>query len=378
MKQTHSKPPAFQRKNHTARWVTLAICVVLFSGIAGIGGGYAAYRLAAQNDRQSSLTINQDASSQHGSGSIEAVDVSNVVDVCRPTVVEITTETATSGNNPFAQYVEQGAGSGVIMSADGYIITNNHVIANTSSIKVKTVEGAEYDAKLIGTDPQTDLAVIKIDADQLPAATFGNSNDLKVGDIAIAIGNPLGSLGGTVTTGIISALDREITIENETMTLLQTDAAINPGNSGGGLFDAAGNLIGIVNAKQSAAGIEGLGFAIPISDAIEILDELIQNGSVTTRPALNVSLYDHTASFGNSDYPDGVYIVQVIEGGAADQAGLKVNDRIVSFDGQTVQSASEVKQLLRRHKIGDVVPMEIERDGRTHEVKIKLSQQTAQ
>ena len=186
------------------------------------------------NDRQSSLTINQDASSQHGSGSIEAVDVSNVVDVCRPTVVEITTETATSGNNPFAQYVEQGAGSGVIMSADGYIITNNHVIANTSSIKVKTVEGAEYDAKLIGTDPQTDLAVIKIDADQLPAATFGNSNDLKVGDIAIAIGNPLGSLGGTVTTGIISALDREITIENETMTLLQTDAAINPGNSGGG------------------------------------------------------------------------------------------------------------------------------------------------
>ena len=133
-----------------------------------------------------------------------------------------------------------------------------------------------------------------------------------------------------------------------------------------------------MNAKQSAAGIEGLGFAIPISDAIEILDELIQNGSVTTRPALNVSLYDHTASFGNSDYPDGVYIVQVIEGGAADQAGLKVNDRIVSFDGQTVQSASEVKQLLRRHKIGDVVPMEIERDGRTHEVKIKLSQQTAQ
>ena len=352
--------------------------VVLFSGIAGIGGGYAAYRLAAKTDRQSSLTINQDAGRQHGSSSIEAVDVSNVVDVCRPTVVEITTETATSGNNPFAQYVEQGAGSGVIMSADGYIITNNHVIANTSSIKVKTVEGAEYDAKLIGTDPQTDLAVIKIDADQLPAATFGNSNDLKVGDIAIAIGNPLGSLGGTVTTGIISALDREITIENETMTLLQTDAAINPGNSGGGLFDAAGNLIGIVNAKQSAAGIEGLGFAIPISDAIEILDELIQNGSVTTRPALNVSLYDHTASFGNSDYPDGVYIVQVIEGGAADQAGLKVNDRIVSFDGQTVQSASEVKQLLRRHKIGDVVPMEIERDGRTHEVKIKLSQQTAQ
>lgn len=301
--------------------------------------------------------------------------MSSVVDQCRPTVVEITTEIASSGSNPFQQYVQQGAGSGVIMTSDGYIITNNHVIEGASTITVKTVDGSEYDAKLIGRDAQTDLAVIKIEANDLPAATFGNSNELKVGDIAIAIGNPLGSLGGTVTTGIISALNREITIENETMTLLQTDAAINPGNSGGGLFDEAGNLIGIVNAKQSSAGIEGLGFAIPISDAVEILDELVRNGTVTNRPALNVSLYDYTDTslYGNSKYSDGVYIVQIIDGGAADQAGLKVNDQIIRFNGKDVSSTSEVKKELRSLKIGDRVPITVVRDGKEIETEITLS-----
>lgn len=261
------------------------------------------------------------------------------------------------------------------MTSDGYIITNNHVIEGASTITVKTVDGSEYDAKLIGRDAQTDLAVIKIEANDLPAATFGNSNELKVGDIAIAIGNPLGSLGGTVTTGIISALNREITIENETMTLLQTDAAINPGNSGGGLFDEAGNLIGIVNAKQSSAGIEGLGFAIPISDAVEILDELVRNGTVTNRPALNVSLYDYTDTslYGNSKYSDGVYIVQIIDGGAADQAGLKVNDQIIRFNGKDVSSTSEVKKELRSLKIGDRVPITVVRDGKEIETEITLS-----
>lgn len=377
MKSTTPTPPEFRKKKSSGPRILAMVGLVALCGLAGIGGGYAGYKFAQGNDDRTALTIHQNSSNNSSTSSIEVVDVSNIVDLCRPTVVEITTETATSGNNPFAQYVQQGAGSGVIMSADGYIITNNHVIENTSSITVKTIGGDEYPARLIGTDPQTDLAVIKIDASDLPTAVFGDSNSLHVGDIAIAIGNPLGSLGGTVTTGIISALDREISIEDETMTLLQTDAAINPGNSGGGLFDANGNLIGIVNAKQSAAGIEGLGFAIPISDAIDILNDLVANGTVTTRPALNVSLYDHTASSQDSQYPSGVYIVQIIDGGAADQAGLKINDRIVSFDGQSVDSVAQVKQLLRKHKIGDTVEIGIERDGHDQTIKVTLNQQTS-
>lgn len=374
-----SRPPEFQKKKSgSGKWIALALCTILCFGAAGIGGGYAAYTLAS---KQNTTTSSDSSKSQANTSktqnrtNIEAVNVSSVVDQCRPTVVEITTEIASSGSNPFQQYVQQGAGSGVIMTSDGYIITNNHVIEGASTITVKTVDGSEYDAKLIGRDAQTDLAVIKIEANDLPAATFGNSNELKVGDIAIAIGNPLGSLGGTVTTGIISALNREITIENETMTLLQTDAAINPGNSGGGLFDEAGNLIGIVNAKQSSAGIEGLGFAIPISDAVEILDELVRNGTVTNRPALNVSLYDYTDTslYGNSKYSDGVYIVQIIDGGAADQAGLKVNDQIIRFNGKDVSSTSEVKKELRSLKIGDRVPITVVRDGKEIETEITLS-----
>ncbi|WP_300941035.1 S1C family serine protease, partial [Faecalibaculum rodentium] len=242
----------------------------------------------------------------------------------------------------------------------------NHVVEGARSIAVRTADGTEYDAKLVGTDPSTDLAVIKVDAQDLQPATFGNSNDLKVGSAAIAIGNPLGSLGGTVTTGIISALDREIVIDNETMVLLQTDAAINPGNSGGGLFDASGNLIGIVNAKQSASGIEGLGFAIPISDAVDVLQELIENGAVTSRPLLGVSLQEMN---------DGIYIMQVSEGGSAAEAGLQTGDKILSFDGHEVDSVAHLKQQLRKHRIGDVVSMEVERDGRTKTVDVTMKGQ---
>ena len=182
-----------------------------------------------------------------------------------------------------------------------------------------------------------------------------------------------------MTTGIISALDREITVENETMTLLQTDAAINPGNSGGGLFDGNGNLIGIVNAKESQTGIEGLGFAIPINGALDIINELIENGSVTSRPALNVSLYDYSSgqSLGNSDMQDGVYIVQVVQGGAGDQAGLQQGDRIIQFDGEEVSTSAEVKAILREHQIGDRVEMVIDRDGETQTVTVTLGQQSS-
>ena len=353
--------------------ILTTIGTIILSAIVGFGAGYAGSHLSNNTD----ITIKQETQKAK-SGTIQVTDVSDIVEKCKDSVVEITTESVSSGNSIFDQYVSQGAGSGVIISEDGYIVTNNHVVNNATSLKVTTTDGTEFDAKIIGTDSQTDLAIIKIDAQKLQAATLGDSDTLQVGDPAIAIGNPLGELGGTVTTGIISATDRQITIDNETMTLLQTDAAINPGNSGGGLFNSDGNLIGIVNAKESSTGIEGLGFAIPITPAKDVITELMQNGSVTSRPALNVSLYDYASNnqAQNSKYKDGCYIVQIVRNGAADKAGLKQNDRIISFDGQDIHSTSDVKAILKKHKIGDTLKIVVERNSKKVEVEITLQAQT--
>ena len=368
-------PPEFRPKKYVPvrNKIITTVGIILLSGVVGFGAGYAGSHLS----NNANVTIQQQTNKSNF-GTVQVSDVSDIVEKCKDSVVEITTESASSGNSIFGQYVSQGAGSGVIISKDGYIVTNNHVVSGATSLKVTTTDGTEYDASVVGKDSQTDLAVIKVDANNLQAATLGDSDILQVGDSAIAIGNPLGELGGTVTTGIISATDRQITIDDETMTLLQTDAAINPGNSGGGLFNADGNLIGIVNAKESSTGIEGLGFAIPITPAQDIITELMQNGSVTSRPALNVSLYDYTSNNQGqySKYEDGCYIVQIVKNGAADKAGLKQNDRILSFDGEQIQSTSDVKNVLKKHKIGDTVKMVVERDSKKITVEITLQAQT--
>ncbi len=367
-------PPKFKPKKYIPanNMIVVVIACVILSSILGFGAGYLGSKIGSNN---TSVTIQQSTGSS-SSGSVKISDVSDIAEKCKPSVVEINTESVSSSTY-FGQSVSQGAGSGVILSKDGYIVTNNHVVENTTSLSVTLTTGETYDASIVGTDSQTDLAVIKIDAENLTPATLGDSDALKVGDPAIAIGNPLGELGGTVTTGIISATDRQITINDETMTLLQTDAAINPGNSGGGLFNSNGELIGIVNAKESSTGIEGLGFAIPISGAKDIITDLMENGSVTTRPALNVSLYDYSSNSNSSTYKDGCYIVQIIKGGAADEAGLKQNDRIVKFDNQEITTASQVKAILREHKIGDKVKMTVERNNKEIEVEITLQKPTS-
>ncbi len=368
-------PPEFRPKKYVPvrNKIITTVGIILLSGVVGFGAGYAGSHLS----NNANVTIQQQTNKSNF-GTVQVSDVSDIVEKCKDSVVEITTESASSGNSIFGQYVSQGAGSGVIISKDGYIVTNNHVVSGATSLKVTTTDGTEYDASVVGKDSQTDLAVIKVDANNLQAATLGDSDILQVGDPAIAIGNPLGELGGTVTTGIISATDRQITIDDETMALLQTDAAINPGNSGGGLFNADGNLIGIVNAKESSTGIEGLGFAIPITPAQDIITELMQNGSVTSRPALNVSLYDYTSNNQGqySKYEDGCYIVQIVKNGAADKAGLKQNDRILSFDSEQIQSTSDVKNVLKKHKIGDTIKMVVERDSKKITVEITLQAQT--
>lgn len=218
-----------------------------------------------------SIKVNEQVGSTGYSGDLP---ISEVVELVADTVVEITTTNVVT-DRFYGQYVTSGAGSGVIISENGYIITNNHVIDGARSITVRLTDGSEFSAAVVGKDADKDVALIKINAKGLKAAVLGSSASLVVGQEVVAIGNPLGSLGGTVTDGIISALDRTVVVDGHQMTLMQTNAAINPGNSGGGLFNRAGELIGIVNAKQSDTGIEGLGFAIPIDIAWETVEAIV-------------------------------------------------------------------------------------------------------
>ena len=275
------------------------------------------------------------------------------------------------------QYVQTGAGSGVIISEDGYLITNNHVINGASTIQVRTSDGTTYDAVLVGTDSKTDVAVLKINASGLRPVTFGDLDNLNVGETAVAIGNPLGELGGTVTNGIISAKDRSITLDNQQMTLLQTNAAINPGNSGGGLFNSRGELIGMVVAKSSGSDVEGLGFAIPSNLVSKIAQELIANGYVTGRPALGVTVLSienaQTAmQYGVSSL--GVYITDVESGSAADKAGLQAGDRIISINNLVVESFADLSAALDNYAVGDTVEIMVSRGGSTVTVSLTLQE----
>ena len=274
-------------------------CAVLFTAV-GFGGGW-----IWRHNMQGSQTASADSSATDEDSTPTsdelalrmaqteegALTTPEIVEKTADSVVEITTETVQTGTM-LQQYISSGAGSGVIVTEDGYIITNHHVIENATSITVTLHNGESYPATLVGLDNQLDVALLKIEASGLTPASIGTSSDLLVGQTVVAIGNPLGQLGGTVTQGILSAKDRNITLDGETMTLLQTDAAVNPGNSGGGLFDAQGNLIGLVVAKSSGDDVEGLGFAIPIDNVVEVLDDLKEYGYVTGRVSLGVTLID--------------------------------------------------------------------------------------
>lgn len=302
--------------------------------------------------------------------------VAGVAEKAADSVVEIVTESVKTGNF-MGQYITEGAGSGVIMTVDGYIVTNNHVIEGASKITVTLRNGTHYDATLVGTDKTTDLAVIKIDAEKLSAAKFGNSDSLVVGETAVAIGNPLGQLGGTVTDGIISALDREIEIDGQIMTLLQTNATINPGNSGGGLFNSRAELVGIVNAKSSGSDIEGLGFAIPANTVKPIANDIIEYGYVRGRISTGMDYIDINNSASAWMYRAkylGVYINNVQSGSNAEKAGLKSGDLVLSVDGKKISSANDIKNVVQQKSIGDTVTYVVLRNETQLSISFALSE----
>lgn len=364
----------------------IALCVVV-SALFGFGGSYLANALNGGHSGSSKTASVSKNGYKLEDATGSKMTVQEVTNKTKDSVVEIKTESV-SADAWMQQYVTEGAGSGVVMTADGYIMTNNHVIDGASKITVTTSDDKEYEAKLVGTDSITDIAVLKISAKNLTPATYGNSDQLAVGDMAVAIGNPLGELGGTVSAGIISALDRELAIDGKTMTLLQTDASINPGNSGGGLFNGDGQLIGIVVAKSSGSNVEGLGFAIPINKAADVAQQLMDKGYVSDQPSTGMSYAESSQGngaaqfFGNSQDSQSqsssaaVYI-QEITGTNAKKAGFQSGDLVYAVDGTRITSFNTLSSIVTSHKVGDKLTYTIVRGNQTKEIKLTLEEKKA-
>ena len=373
--QPAPKPPRKGRRTLLRVLACVGVVALGFGG--GIGGAVLASRTGLTGNQVVVQQVQRDTSDAANANSTggESMSLQQISSVVSPSVVAITTEQMSGSQTWFGgYYVQSGAGSGVIISQDGYILTCAHVVSGATSIKVQLDSGDTYDATIVGSDSTSDIAVIKIEATGLTPAVIGDSDALAVGETVVAVGNPLGTLSNSVTDGIISALNREVTVEDNDMTLMQTSASISPGNSGGGLFNANGELIGIVNAKSSYSEAEGIGFAIPINSAMSIAQELIQNGSVA-RPALGVKIYDvkdaaTAQQLGVSN--TGVYVVELTAGGGAEAAGVQVGDRIIAVDDTAVSSTNDIKSYLKDKNVGDTVNLQVERDGKVQTLAVTL------
>ena len=345
----------------------------------------------------------------------DSLSIPEIAKKCRSSVVAIETETKVVYNNydnyynPFGsmfgygygygyggrggrggtqEYTETAAGSGIIISEDGYILTNNHVISGADKITVyvNPGDGSEeksYEATLIGSSESNDIAVLKIDATGLNAAAFGDSDQLEVGELAVAIGNPMGQVHGSVTAGIISAVEQELTIDDVTINAIQTDAAINPGNSGGALFDSYGNVIGIVYAKSSSVSIEGIGYAIPVNNIKDLVAQMINDPDSVkdqtkgSQIMLGITIRDITEEMSKQySMPVGVYITEVSSMSAAERAGLQKGDIITEFAGETVTSADDLNAIKAKQTSGDTVSVKIDRNGKTMTLDLVVPQPT--
>ena len=389
-----AQPPKKKKKFNGKRVARSAVALVLAAAM-GFAGGFVGAKFGGSGkvviqqvapSSTADSASGSDNSITAASSSGSSLTTEQVADLVSPSVVVITTEQVVYSQWSWygQNQVESGAGSGVIISSDGYILTCAHVVDGASTITV-TIGDKDYTATLVGEDTTSDIAVIKIDADGLTPATVGNSDSLKVGQSVMAVGNPLGELGGTVTGGMISALNRSVTIQGSssvnTMSLIQMDASVSPGNSGGGLFNMNGELVGIVNAKSSSSDAEGLGFAIPINDAIKVAQDLLENGYVSGRPYMGITYLAVTdaqtaAQLNVTAY--GVYVVDVVQGGPADKAGLKTGDRIVSIDGTEIAQKDDLGTLIQQHAAGDTLSITVAREGQMQTVSLTLGEKNAQ
>ena len=382
------------KKHHFLRALATVVCVSLIS-VASISG----YRFYEEFSEKNSL-----AEEMHSGSAVSQTAEEEKISDKKPTtenkptnteLKSIISQSAKKSELSIPEIVEKvspsvvgvssalktgkATGSGIIMSDDGYIVTNAHVVEGAEKVTVLLDTQNEYDAEIIGADAQTDIAVLKISADEkLVPAEFGNSSDLVVGETAVAIGNPLGfEFYSTVTSGIISGLDRELTIEDKILNLIQTDAAINGGNSGGALVNSYGQVIGISSAKIVTTVAEGMGFAIPINDAMPIIDELINHGFVTGRPLIGIAGFDideRTAFYYNMK--EGVYVAQIKENSPAETAGIRTGDIIISADGKEVKTMTELNKIKNDFKPDDTFSVIVFRNGEDIKLDIILGEAT--
>ena len=392
-------PTPKKTRGTAAKIVALALCCSLVGGAAGAGGVFALDRLGGNNDTKEESTRTDSTirigNRDNASIQLTSVDTSNQLTASEiyannvNSTVGITT--SITANYYGYQMEASAAGSGFILTDDGYIVTNYHVVEGANAIQITTYDNESYDAELIGYDESNDIAVLKVNAKNLTPVILGDSDQLNVGDSVVAIGNPLGQLAFSLTSGSVSALNRRISISNVAMNLIQTDCAINSGNSGGALFNSYGEVIGITNAKYSSSGasntaaIENIGFAIPINNVRNIITSIIENGyiektyiGVSVRNMQNYSQNENMWGSGNgfpvdSD-PDikGVVVCEVDEGSPADKAGILEGDVITAVNGTEISNYSELGSILSQGKEGDKYILTINRDGDTVEIKVKL------
>lgn len=388
-------PPIKKKKKRKTNVWTVAICSALAAsiftagamlGISHLMGGNGL--LPASGGVQYSNRIDDGESAAQTLAKKNEGDVLTIPEIAAkvgPSVVGVINKTQVQAQkywDPFSgryyynmdpsqsgELVEQGSGSGIIISTDGYIVTNQHVIEGATEIDIILNTGSTYVANVIGQDEKTDLAIIKIEPkaeEPLTAAVLGDSTTLEVGELAVAIGNPMGmEFSGSVTAGIVSAVNRTMTIDNRTYNLIQTDAAINNGNSGGALINQYGEVVGINSVKLSTSGVEGMGFAIAISEAKPIIDDLMSAGYVTGRPLVGIGI---------SETRYGLFISTIQEGSGAERAGLKVDDMILEVDGEAVTSTSEVNEIRDKKKPGDMLKFKILRERATMEIEVELTE----
>jgi serine protease Do len=378
-------------------WKTTAlvlVCCILTSSLVG-GGLYLKFsrdmeELALQYANQPRYFTNTSSMGRDNTLSLSTeggLSVTGIAKKIGPSIVGIRMLTQV----PISWYFDEMGqsteeGSGIIISDNGYIMTNYHVVqyadpknarSKDTTLEVFLADKRQAKAKFIGGDPQNDLAVIKIDMSGLPAAEMGDSSQLEVGDLAVAIGNPLGlEFQGSVTAGVISALNRTVNVDDKTLNLIQTDAAINPGNSGGALVNSKGQVIGINTVKISVSGVEGLGFAIPINDAKPIIDQLMMFGYVKGRPFIGISGREITEAMARQyGLPVGVYVFEVTEKGGAANAGIQKGDVLVDMAGKQVRTMKDIETIKKSYKAGDRAKVTVVRNGKKLELTLTFAEE---
>ena len=359
------------KKNRMGLKITaLALCCALLGGAVGGGVAWGISRsgsgtsINVSSRPATTVSINKvDGKTEMSDAEVYAATVNSVVSI---------RTSATSGTNFFGQAVETAsAGSGFVLTADGYIVTNYHVVKDADTVTVTMYNGDEYNALYVGGDEDYDIAVIKVEATGLPAVTLGDSSTLNVGDHVLAIGNPLGELTFSMSGGMVSSVNRTINVDGTPFNMIQTDASINPGNSGGPLMNSYGEVVGIVSAKYSSysdESVEGLGFAIPINDVYAMIEDIMTNGYVTNKPYLGIfggSMTEQMAAQYRYDISEGVFVYSVEEGSAAEKAGLQMGDVITKVDDTDISTMEDLTAVKKQYSAGDTVTFTVYRQGET-------------